>query len=97
VPQIWLTYDELAALMDCDPAAARNAAAAIPLDRRRSRDGYTRAKLSPSLIEAFLDAVLQQRLEQQVAACAGDLRAMHDRMAAARPLIAPAARSAAAG
>jgi hypothetical protein len=96
VPQIWLTYDELAALMDCDPAGARGAAAAIRLDRRKSRDGRTRAKLTPSLTEAFLDGVLQQRLEQEVAACAGDLRAMRDRMAA-RTAAVPKIPSAAAG
>lgn len=96
MPQIWLTYDELAALMDCDPRTARNAAATIPLDRRRSRDGHTRAKLSPSLTEAFLDAVMQQRLDRQVAACAVDLRAIHDRMSTPPSLIAPTARSASA-
>ncbi|MEA2985271.1 MAG: hypothetical protein QOD94_1525 [Alphaproteobacteria bacterium] len=82
MPQIWLTYDELAALMDCDPAAARAAAAAIRLDRRKSRDGYTRAKLTPSLTDAFLDRVLRQRLEQEIATRTADLWAMRDRMAA---------------
>jgi hypothetical protein len=81
VPQIWLTYDELADLMNCDPAGARGAAAAIRLDRRKSRDGQTRAKLTPSLAEAFLEGILRQRLEQEIAARAGDLRAMHERMA----------------
>lgn len=96
MPQIWLTYDELAALMDCDRAEARGAAAAIQLDRRKSRDGNTRAKLTPSLTEAFLDGVLQQRLEREIAACAGDLRAMRERMAA-RPAALPRFRSAIAG
>jgi hypothetical protein len=82
VPQIWLTYDELAALMNCDPAAARTAAAAMRLDRRRSRDGFTRAKLTPSLTDAFLDKVLWQRLEQEIATRAADLWTMRDRMAA---------------
>jgi hypothetical protein len=82
VPQIWLTYDELAALMNCDPAQAREAAIAFRLDRRRSRDGQTRAKLTPPLAEAFLHEVLRQRLDQEIAACAGDLRAMRDRMTA---------------
>ncbi len=82
MPQIWLTYDELAALMNCDPAAARAAAAAMRLDRRRSRDGCTRAKLTPSLTDAFFDRVLRQRLEQEIAAGAADLWAMRDRMAA---------------
>jgi hypothetical protein len=89
VPQIWLTYDELAALMDCDPAAARSAALAIRLDRRKSRDGQTRAKLTPSLTEALLDTMLQRRLELEIAACAGDLRAMRERMAASSIIATP--------
>ena len=96
MPQIWLTYEELAVLMDCDPAAARSAASAIQLDRRKSRDGNTRAKLSPLLTEAFLDGVLRQRFDQEIAACAGDLRAMRERMTA-RADVLPRFRSAAAG
>ena len=78
--QIWLTYEELAALMGCDRAAARAAAIAIRLDRRKSRDGETRAKLTPSLTEAFFDRVLARRLELEITGCAGDLRTMHQRM-----------------
>lgn len=85
MPQIWLTYDELAALIDCDPAEARGTAAAIPLDRRKSRDGQTRVKLDASLTEMFLDGALQQRIGQDLAACASDLQTMHERMAR-RPL-----------
>jgi hypothetical protein len=96
VPQIWLTYDELAVLMDCDPAAARGAASAIQLDRRKSRDGHTRAKLTPALTEAFLDGVLRQRFDQEIAACAGDLRTMRERMTA-RAAALPIFRSAAVG
>lgn len=81
VPQIWLTYDELGVLMNCDPACARETAIAFALDRRKSRDGKTRAKLSPSLTEAFLEGILQHRLEQEIAACAADLRAVRERMA----------------
>jgi hypothetical protein len=79
VPQIWLTYDELAAWMNCDRAEARTAAMAIGLDRRKSRDGQTRAKLTPPLAKVFLDNILRQYLEQEMA-CAGDLRAMRERM-----------------
>jgi hypothetical protein len=93
VPQIWLTYEELAALMDCDLAEARGAAAAIPLNRRKSRDGRTRAKLNSSLTEAFLDATLQQRVEQEIAACASDLRTIQERMAG-RAVALPGLRAA---
>jgi hypothetical protein len=95
VPQIWLTYSELAALIDCDAAEASGTAAAIPLDRRKSRDGLTRVKLDAALTELFLDAALQRRVEQEIAACAGDLRTMHERMAR-RPLTLPAPHAAAA-
>jgi hypothetical protein len=95
VPQIWLTYDELAALMNCDRAGARGAAAAIGLDRRKSRDGQTRAKLTSSLTEAFLEGILRQRLEHEIAASVSDLREMRERMAASAAV--PQLRSAIAG
>ncbi|PZA13611.1 hypothetical protein DNX69_04465 [Rhodopseudomonas palustris] len=80
VPQIWVTYDELAEIMGCDHAGAREAVAAIPLDCRKSRDGHTRAKLSPWLTELFFDRLVQRRLDRELAACAGNLRAMRERM-----------------
>ncbi len=95
MPQIWLTYDELATFMNCDAAAARGAAAAIGLDRRRSRDGKTRAKLTPSLEEAFLESLLQRRLEWEMARSASELRTIHARMADRADV--PQLRSAAAG
>jgi len=82
VPQIWLTYDEFAILINCELDAARGATLALRLDRRRSHDGNTRVKLTPGLAETFLDSIVQQRLEREVAACADDLRAMRERMAA---------------
>jgi len=96
VPQIWLTYDELAAWMNCDRAEARVAAMAIGLDRRKSRDGQTRAKLSPPLAEAFLHDMLHQRLEREAAACADELRLMRERMASHSAAV-PQLRSVIAG
>jgi hypothetical protein len=96
VPQIWLTYDELAALMNCGREEARGAAAAFQLDRRKSRDGQIRAKLTPSLTKAFLDGLLRLRLEQELATCTSDLWAMHQSMAA-NPAAKPQVRSAIAG
>jgi len=81
VPQIWLTYDELAALIDCDSQGARSAVVSLGLDRRRCSDGLTRTKLSPSLTEAFLDVVVRRRLELEIGACAEDLRTLRERMA----------------
>lgn len=94
MPQIWMTYDELAVLMDCDKAAARAAAITIPLDRRKSRDGQTRAKLTPSLTEAFLDRLLRHRLEDELKACVRDLCAIRERM---RAPVLPALGAATAG
>ena len=76
MPQIWLTYDELAVLMKCDPIAARAVTAMLPLDRRRSRDGQARAKLSPSLAEAFMESQAHLRVERVIDGCAGDLTAI---------------------
>lgn len=86
MPQIWLTYDELAALIGCDAPAARSTAAAISLDRRRSHDGNTRAKLNAGLTEIFLDRLARHWLDREIAECAGDLHAVRERMAA-RPVV----------
>ena len=91
MPQIWLTYDELAALMNCDAAGARRAAMTIGLDRRRSRDGQTRAKLTPPLMDAFLERLLRERIERDIAACASALRAKHQQMATQSAVLRPSA------
>jgi hypothetical protein len=85
VPQIWLTYKEFAALMNCDPAEARKVSIAAGLDRRKSRDGQTRIKLTPALAMAFLDLVVREFLEWQMTACAGDLGAVRERAAKRSP------------
>lgn len=82
MPQIWLSYDELATLIDCRPDAARAAALSLGLDRRRSRDGSTRVKLTQTLADSFIESVIQQRLNQQISACTADLHAMRERMSA---------------
>jgi hypothetical protein len=96
VPQIWMTYDELAGLIGCDATAARATAAAVPLDRRRSHDGHTRAKLNAQLTDMFLDRLARHWLDREIAMCAGDLHALRERMAA-RPVVAEHAPVAIAG
>lgn len=81
MPQIWMTYDELAGLLNCDWADARAYAAGTGLDRRKSRDGQTRAKLTSPLTEMFLDVILRERLEREISVCVQDLKAMHELMA----------------
>ncbi len=82
MPQIWMTYEELGALIDTDAVTARAKAAAMPLDRRRSHDGYTRVKLNARLSEVFLDRVARKWLDREIASCAADLFAVRERMAA---------------
>lgn len=82
MPQIWMTYEEIGALLDCDAITARARVAAMPLDRRRSRDGHTRAKLNAKLTAIFLDRVARLWLDREIANCAADLFEMRDRMAA---------------
>ena len=82
MPQIWMTYDELGGLMNCDAVDARAKASAMLLHRRRSHDGYTRIKLDAKLTEIFLDRVVLLWNDRQIEARATDLFAMRDRMAA---------------
>lgn len=53
MPQIWMTYDELATLSGCSAAEARKQALHLSLDRRKSRDGSTRVKLNLALMARF--------------------------------------------
>jgi hypothetical protein len=80
VPQIWVTYSEFAALIDCDPTEARKASIAAGLHRRKSRDGETRVKLTSTLATTFLDMLVRQSLEWRMTACADDLRSAHELM-----------------
>lgn len=54
MPQIWLSYDEIAGYLGCgnEEAAARSASARWP--RRLCHDGLTRAKLPAADAEAFV-------------------------------------------
>jgi hypothetical protein len=57
MPQIWMTYDEIADLLGCDAEMARAMAIHRSLDRRKSRDGLTRAKLDLDWTERFIAAI----------------------------------------
>ena len=52
--QIWMTYEEIGGLLDCTAEAARQYVADQRLDRKRSRDGESRAKLGPDLTALFI-------------------------------------------
>ncbi|HLH94783.1 MAG TPA: hypothetical protein VKW08_06660 [Xanthobacteraceae bacterium] len=82
MPQIWLTYAELADMIGCDPVQARATASMLPLDRRRCHDGQTRAKLNAHLAEVFLDRLAREWMEREIAGCVGNLRETRELMLA---------------
>jgi hypothetical protein len=57
MPQIWMTYDEIADLLGCDAEVARAMAIHRSLDRRKSRDGLTRTKLDLDWTSRFIAAI----------------------------------------
>ena len=54
MPQIWMTYSELADQLKCSEGAAREQAVLNAWGRRRCSDGLTRVKLKPHLAEEYL-------------------------------------------
>ena len=81
MPQIWMTYDEIADLLGCDAEMAKAMAIHRSLDRRKSRDGLTPAKLDLDWTERFIAAIREAdpALNQAVR----ELRLMRDRCPAA--------------
>jgi hypothetical protein len=67
MPQIWMTYDEIGAMLNCSAAEARGHAVERRLDRKVSRDGKTRAKLCMELIGVFFDQVRANEHPRDVA------------------------------
>ncbi|MBR0963663.1 hypothetical protein JQ554_06070 [Bradyrhizobium diazoefficiens] len=83
MPQIWMTYDELAALNGCSAAEARMQALHLSLDRRKSRDGNTRVKLNLVLMARFFETVREAQFDLDGAITA--LRDAHRQMSGAVP------------
>lgn len=81
MPQIWMTYDELAALSGCSAAEARLVAMNRSLDRRKSRDGNTRVKLDLALMGRFFDAI--RRADSDLNDAIAALRSTHGQMSGA--------------
>ncbi|MET4177037.1 MULTISPECIES: hypothetical protein [Bradyrhizobium] len=78
MPQIWMTYDELATLSGCSAAEARMQAMHLSLDRRKSRDGNTRVKLNLALMARFFETVREAEFDLDDAITA--LRDAHRQM-----------------
>jgi hypothetical protein len=62
MPQIWMTYEEVGALLGSSREAARAHVTTEGWDRRRSHDGETRVKLTPEAGAAYLDQLVAARL-----------------------------------
>ena len=92
MPQIWMTYEELAEMLECTVMEARERVQLECLDRKISRDGEKRAKLSVAMTGIFIERIKTgaMAMDQTV----GDLRTIHGLMKQERnaPLRAFAAR-----
>lgn len=62
MPQIWMTYDELASLLECDGQDVRETVLRNEWHRRRSGDGLTRVKLPPDAASRYIESELMRRL-----------------------------------
>src|SRR5664279_4326410 len=78
VPQIWMTYEELAGMLDCTVMEARDRAHFERLDRKISRDGEKRAKLNVAMTGIFIERIKTSALAMDQAV--DDLRAVHGLM-----------------
>ncbi|WP_249148073.1 hypothetical protein [Bradyrhizobium jicamae] len=73
-----MTYQEIADMLGCDVEAARTTTIKRALDRKKSRDGMTRAKLDLELTARFVSTIrdTDRTLDQAV----HELRSLHQMM-----------------
>jgi predicted transcriptional regulator len=79
VPQIWMTYGEIAALLGCTPDEVRVQAVHRSLDRKKSRDGFTRVKLDSEWTASFFAAI--RNADPMLNQAISKLRTIHGEMA----------------
>jgi hypothetical protein len=75
MPQIWMTYEELATLLDCSVVDARKRVHLEHLDRKLSRDGKKRVKLSLAMIGTFIERI--KTIDYATDLAVADLRQVH--------------------
>jgi hypothetical protein len=75
MPQIWMTYEELATLLDCSVVDARKRVHLEHLDRKSSRDGKKRVKLSLAMIGIFIERI--KTIDYATDLAVADLRQVH--------------------
>ncbi len=59
MPQVWLTYEELGELLDCEASAARDKSVQAGWTRRQCRDGLTRVKLLPAMAHEYMTSYVR--------------------------------------
>ncbi|WP_157100523.1 hypothetical protein [Rhodoplanes sp. Z2-YC6860] len=57
MPQIWLSYLELGSLLQCRPDEARSLAITVGADRKKSRDGLSRVKLTATWMDLWIQQI----------------------------------------
>jgi hypothetical protein len=77
MPQIWMTYDEVAGLLGCGLDEARRRVQHERLDCKKSRDGRTRVKLGLAWVGLFIERL---KCIDPIDRAIHDLRAIHDVM-----------------
>lgn len=82
-----MTYLELSELLRCSPAEARGFAVKRSLDRKKSHDGLSRAKLDGQLSLAYLDSISRHQQgnpKTELDRAIGDLQDMYATMSTRR-------------
>ena len=67
MPQIWMTYVELAALCGCSASDVKLRVNHLSLDRKKSRDGITRIKLNLALTAKFFEMIKETEYDLDAA------------------------------
>jgi hypothetical protein len=78
MPQIWMTYEELAAMLESTVMEARERVHVEDLDRKISRDGKKRVKLSMAMTSIFIEQL--KTGDSAMVRAIEDLRKVHDLM-----------------
>jgi hypothetical protein len=78
MPQIWMTYEELAGMLDCTVEAVRERVRLERLDRKISRDGKKRVKLSMAMVSIFIERL--KTIDSPIDLAVDDLRKVHGLM-----------------
>ena len=84
MPQIWMTYGEIAGLLGCDEGQARTHAAIRSLDRKKSRDGLSRVKLDHYCMAFFFAKIRGADADLDRAIL--ELREVHSELVRSTPL-----------